>query len=96
MNAKPLNLARPEVPVELAALVGKMMAKEPASRFQTPGEVAQAIKSFFKPGETKDEASPAERAVASPAAALPPKVATTAAPAVEKQAKPRIPDRPWT
>src|SRR5262249_14561191 len=28
-EALPLNLARPEVPVELAALVAKMMAKEP-------------------------------------------------------------------
>ena len=27
MDAMPLNLARPEVPVELAALVAKMMAK---------------------------------------------------------------------
>ena len=30
----PLNLVRPEVPVELAALVAKMMAKEPERRFQ--------------------------------------------------------------
>jgi serine/threonine protein kinase/formylglycine-generating enzyme required for sulfatase activity len=50
MDAEPLNLARPEVPVELAALVAKMMAKEPAMRFQTPGEVAQVLLPFFKPG----------------------------------------------
>ena len=37
----PLNLARPEVPVELAALVARMMAKEPERRFQTPSEVAR-------------------------------------------------------
>ena len=37
MDALPLNLVRPEVPVELAALVAKMMAKEPERRFQTPG-----------------------------------------------------------
>ena len=41
-DAGPLNLVRPEVPVELAAMVAKMMAKEPGTRFQTPGEVAQA------------------------------------------------------
>ena len=35
MDAKPLNLARPEVPVELAALVAKMMAKEPDRRFRS-------------------------------------------------------------
>jgi hypothetical protein len=50
MDATPLNLARPDVPVELAALVAKMMAKEPAQRFQSPDEVAQALKPFFKSG----------------------------------------------
>ena len=50
-DALPLNLARPEVPVELAALVAKMMAKDAGQRFQTPGEVAQALKPFFKPGD---------------------------------------------
>ena len=36
MDAGPLNLVRPEVPVELAALVAKMMAKDHARRLQTP------------------------------------------------------------
>jgi formylglycine-generating enzyme required for sulfatase activity len=48
MEAGPLNLVRPEVPVELAALVAKMMAKEPRKRFHTPGEVAQALVPFFE------------------------------------------------
>jgi serine/threonine protein kinase len=48
MSAEPLNLVRPEVPVELAALVAKMMAKAPARRFQTPAEAAQAIMPFFQ------------------------------------------------
>ena len=48
-DADPLNLVRPEVPSELASLVAKMMAKEPKRRFQTPGEVAQALTRFFKP-----------------------------------------------
>jgi serine/threonine protein kinase len=50
MDAKPLNLKRPEVPVELAALAAKMMAKEPERRFQEPKEVAQALTPFFKKG----------------------------------------------
>ncbi len=50
MDASPLNLVRPEVPVELAALVAKMMAKEPAKRFQTPGEVARVLLPYFKQG----------------------------------------------
>ena len=47
MDAKPLNFVRPEVPAELAALVAKMMAKDPRRRFQTPAEVAQALTPFF-------------------------------------------------
>jgi serine/threonine protein kinase len=48
MDANPLNLVRPEVPAELAALVAKMMAKEPDRRFQTPAEVAKALTPFFR------------------------------------------------
>ena len=44
----PLNLIRPEVPAELAALVTKMMAKERSRRFQTPREVAEALTPFFR------------------------------------------------
>ncbi len=43
---------RADVPWELAAVVGKMMAKDPARRHQTPAEVAQALKPFYKPGES--------------------------------------------
>jgi serine/threonine protein kinase len=53
MNASPLNLVRPEVPVELAAVVAKMMAKEPARRFQAPAEVARALTPFFKPAASR-------------------------------------------
>ena len=49
-DADLLNLVRPEVPSELAALVAKMLTKDPARRFQTPGEVAQALTPFFKTG----------------------------------------------
>src|SRR5262249_40880688 len=52
-DAEPLNLVRPEVPSELAALVSKMMAKDPVRRFQTPGEVAQALTPFFKRAAAK-------------------------------------------
>ncbi len=50
MNAKLLNLVRPEVPAELAALVAKMMAKAPRDRFETPAEVAKALLPFFRQG----------------------------------------------
>ena len=39
---------RPEVPAELAALVARMMAKEPSSRVPTPGEVAELLVPFYK------------------------------------------------
>jgi serine/threonine protein kinase len=48
VEADPLNLIRPEVPVELAAFVGKMMAKDPARRPQTPKEAALGLITFFK------------------------------------------------
>ena len=60
MEAGPLNLVRPEVPVELAAVVAKMMAKEPGRRFQTPGEVAQALTPFFKKGSAPVKGATAE------------------------------------
>ncbi len=47
-DAERLNLVRPEVPSELAALVAKMMAKEPTRRFQRPAEVAHALTPFFQ------------------------------------------------
>jgi serine/threonine protein kinase len=47
-DADLLNLVRPEVPAELAALVAKMMAKDPGRRFQTPSEVALALAPFFR------------------------------------------------
>jgi serine/threonine protein kinase len=51
IEPKPLNLVRPEVPCELAAVVAKMMAKDPGRRYQTPGEAASAVKPFFKTGQ---------------------------------------------
>jgi serine/threonine protein kinase len=52
-DAMPLNLAHPAVPVEVATIVAKMMAKDPTRRFQTPKEVAQALKPFFKVGSDR-------------------------------------------
>jgi serine/threonine protein kinase len=48
MEAMPLNLARPDIPVQLAIVVATMMAKDPERRFQTPAEVAQALAPFLK------------------------------------------------
>jgi serine/threonine protein kinase len=40
---KPIRSLRPEVPEELAAIVVKMMAKDPAQRYQTPIEVSRTL-----------------------------------------------------
>jgi serine/threonine protein kinase len=58
LDARPLNEERPDVPPELAAVVAKMMAKEPAKRYQQPIEVAQALAPFIKPGGKKSAAGP--------------------------------------
>ncbi len=50
MVATPLNLVRPEVPEELAAVVRKMMAKDPAQRYQTPMALVQALAAFVEQG----------------------------------------------
>jgi serine/threonine protein kinase len=47
---RPLAELRADLPTELAQIVDRMMAKDPARRFQTPGEVAQALTPFFKQG----------------------------------------------
>jgi WD40 repeat protein len=40
---RPIREVRPEVPEGVAAVVAKMMAKDPADRYQTPAEVAEAL-----------------------------------------------------
>jgi serine/threonine protein kinase len=50
MAPTPLEKIRPEASHDLAAVVARMMAKDPASRYQTPNEVAKALAPFFKSG----------------------------------------------
>jgi hypothetical protein len=40
---KPVRSVRPEVPQPLAAVLEKMMAKDPDHRFQVPGEIVEAL-----------------------------------------------------
>jgi serine/threonine protein kinase len=49
-EAPPLQTVRPDVPAELSAVVARMLAKDPAQRFQQPIEVAQALAAFVKAG----------------------------------------------
>jgi anti-sigma factor RsiW len=50
VEARPLNVVRPEVTAALAAVVARMMAKDPAQRYQQPVEVVQGLAQFLKSG----------------------------------------------
>ncbi len=52
---RPLHEVRPEVPSDLSAVVGKMLAKSPAERYQRPIEVAQALAPFIRAGAKDDK-----------------------------------------
>src|SRR5262249_47993298 len=53
-QARPLNDVRTDVPVELAKVVERMMAKEPAQRYATPAEVAGALEHFALTSSAED------------------------------------------
>lgn len=84
-----MNLVRPDVPAELAAVIGKMMAKDPAQRFQTPVEVARALAPFAKPGTSL--AKPQLSQVAGPAPAAIPAAGQPSVPASPAIAAPVAP-----
>lgn len=53
----PLPQVRPDVPPELWAVVARLLAKEPADRYQKPIELAEALAPFCKTGKQSDWAS---------------------------------------
>jgi serine/threonine protein kinase len=57
-TAPPLHQVRAEVPAELAAVVARLLAKEPGQRYRQPVEVAQALAPFVKPGARSAAALP--------------------------------------
>ena len=72
LDARPLVEVRAEVPAELSMLVARMMAREPADRFQEPAEVAEALTPFFKKGSvTVGGSKPDTSQVGQPAAGGP-------------------------
>jgi ankyrin repeat protein/serine/threonine protein kinase len=46
VEPEPLTSLRENIPIELAALIAKMMAKDPEQRFQVPTEVAAALQAL--------------------------------------------------
>src|SRR6185437_1704872 len=54
----PIRQIRPDVPDAIAVIVGKMMAKDPKARYQTPMQVAAELEPFLTepvPLPTEDE-----------------------------------------
>lgn len=46
-DATPIRQIRPDVPEGLAVIVGKMMAKDPKARYQTPAQVAADLEPYL-------------------------------------------------
>jgi serine/threonine protein kinase len=65
----PLHELRPEVTTELAAVVGRLLAKDPARRYQTPIELAHALVPFIKSTEKSriEGRQPSESSAKAPA-----------------------------
>jgi uncharacterized protein (TIGR03067 family) len=49
-EAQPLNEVRDDVPAELAAVVARMMAKDPAARYQNASAIVPALAPYVKAG----------------------------------------------
>jgi serine/threonine protein kinase len=50
LDPRPIRAVRPDVPEDLVAVILKMMAKDPAQRFQSPAEVSQVLAPWEKKG----------------------------------------------
>jgi Leucine-rich repeat (LRR) protein len=63
----PLAELHPGIPVSVTEIVSKLMAKKPEDRFQTPGELAQALEALGNIMEDVKEAPPTARKDRAPA-----------------------------
>ena len=58
----PIDATRDDVPEEVIGIVQRMMAKDPADRWQTPRDVVQALKPFAKPAQPAKAGQPGSSA----------------------------------
>ncbi len=91
--APPITNERPEVPVELQAIMEKMMAKKAEDRYQTAQDVADAVAHWQKPTPAKAPSVAPVAAVPSPAkvATAPPSSAVKPASGLAKTPKAKSP-----
>jgi hypothetical protein len=87
LSPPPIAERRRDVPVELARIVERMLAKAPQDRFATPREVAEALRPFVEGHDVaalyasvgrlresaRDEAEAADRAPRKPSSRIPPR-----------------------
>jgi eukaryotic-like serine/threonine-protein kinase len=91
-HPRPVHEVRPEVPAELGAVLEKMMAKNPAQRYQAPQEVIDALAPWTR--EPVPPPRPEEMPRLSPAAAAVSPAPATPSPATTRPALPiRLPRR---
>src|SRR5439155_10727028 len=77
---RPAETLRPDLPGGLASVLRRMMAKRPEHRYQTPGEVGEALANWAKPGHPPSLGEAAEPA-SSTADRTPQEALATPAPA---------------
>jgi serine/threonine-protein kinase len=101
-DPEPVRRLRPDVPEPVAAIVARMMAKDPADRFATPGEVAAAVKPYTKADAPIDDRpdfvdppAPPATAVATMAIAGAKTDPATPRPARRRPRRPAKARRPW-
>jgi len=84
LERKPKSVSelRKEMPAQVAAILDRMLAKDPTQRYQTPAQVAQALTPFAKLNAAPTESEAAPKAI--PAAPKPP---TAALPLLKYAAK---------
>jgi formylglycine-generating enzyme required for sulfatase activity len=57
-DVPPLTAVRSDVPAKLWAVLARVLAKDPAKRYEKPVEFAQALAPFCKPGSKQPAAAP--------------------------------------
>jgi serine/threonine protein kinase len=73
---RPITSLRTDVPPDLAAVVERMMAKDPGQRYATPADVAAALASFAVGANLRSLLSDALRKTEPPAPSLEPRIDT--------------------
>jgi serine/threonine protein kinase/putative intracellular protease/amidase len=87
LEPTPIRLSRPDVPEELAAILDKMLAKDPAGRYSTPHEVAEALKPL-----ARSRSRSAAPVVARPTPAPAPTIAADDTPAASLAGENMVPE----